>query len=71
MTGHADNVCTHPRPVLATDQVIHGEALTIMRELPDATFDALITDPPYCMAVSRPGIAPAAQRCRSTPTAAR
>ncbi len=28
--------------------IVHGEALATMRELPDASFDALITDPPYC-----------------------
>ncbi|MEV6258066.1 site-specific DNA-methyltransferase [Nocardia sp. NPDC051911] len=30
------------------DTVIHGEALDMMRQLPDGAFDALITDPPYC-----------------------
>ncbi|MBF6133496.1 site-specific DNA-methyltransferase [Nocardia otitidiscaviarum] len=31
-----------------TTRVIHGEALDTMRQLGSATFDALITDPPYC-----------------------
>lgn len=26
----------------------HGDCLTILSELPEATFDAVITDPPYC-----------------------
>lgn len=29
-------------------EIIHGEALATMRQLPAAHFDALITDPPYC-----------------------
>ncbi|WP_433658059.1 DNA-methyltransferase [Nocardia sp. CA-128927] len=29
-------------------EIIRGEALATMRELPTASFDALITDPPYC-----------------------
>ena len=28
-------------------QVIHGDSLATIRTLPDATFDAVITDPPY------------------------
>jgi site-specific DNA-methyltransferase (adenine-specific) len=28
-------------------RLIHGEALSVLRELPDASVDALITDPPY------------------------
>ena len=27
--------------------LIHGEALAVLRDLPDASVDALITDPPY------------------------
>lgn len=29
-------------------EIIHGEALATMRDLPTGSFDALITDPPYC-----------------------
>lgn len=28
--------------------VIHGDAVEVMRNLPSAGFDALVTDPPYC-----------------------
>ncbi len=38
----------------------HGEAIDVMRDLPDGAFDALITDPPYCAgAVSEAGRAAA------------
>lgn len=30
------------------DQVIHGEALDVLRRLPADSFDSLVTDPPYC-----------------------
>lgn len=30
------------------DQVMRGEALDVLRQLPEASFDALVTDPPYC-----------------------
>lgn len=30
-----------------TAQVIHGDCLEVMRQFPDAHFDALISDPPY------------------------
>lgn len=30
------------------DQVVRGEALDVLRQLPEASFDALVTDPPYC-----------------------
>ncbi|MBF6328747.1 DNA-methyltransferase [Nocardia transvalensis] len=33
---------------LLTGEIICGEALATMRDLPTASFDALITDPPYC-----------------------
>ncbi len=29
-------------------EIIHGEALATMRQLPTGGFDALVTDPPYC-----------------------
>ncbi len=33
---------------IMSEHIICGEALTVMRDLPSASFDALITDPPYC-----------------------
>lgn len=29
------------------NELIHGDALTVLPSLPAASFDALITDPPY------------------------
>ncbi len=29
-------------------KLIHGEALSVLRSLPSGTFDAIVTDPPYC-----------------------
>jgi DNA modification methylase len=29
-------------------QVIHGDCLDVMRQLPDGCVDAVVTDPPYC-----------------------
>jgi len=29
------------------NRIIHGDALDVLRELPDASVDAIITDPPY------------------------
>lgn len=29
-------------------EIIHGDALAVMAEMPDASIDAVITDPPYC-----------------------
>lgn len=29
-------------------QVIHGDCLEVMRQLPDGCVDAVVTDPPYC-----------------------
>lgn len=28
--------------------VLHGDGLTVLRTLPDASVDAIVTDPPYC-----------------------
>lgn len=30
------------------DRVVHGEALQMLTRLPENSFDALVTDPPYC-----------------------
>lgn len=38
---------TDPRESAPTARLIHGDALAVLRELPDASIDALITDPPY------------------------
>ena len=29
-------------------EIIHGDCLDVLRSMPDAHFDAVITDPPYC-----------------------
>jgi DNA modification methylase len=29
-------------------EIMHGDCLALMRELPDASVDAIVTDPPYC-----------------------
>lgn len=29
-------------------QIIHGDCLQVMRDLPDGSIDAVVTDPPYC-----------------------
>jgi site-specific DNA-methyltransferase (adenine-specific) len=29
-------------------QIIHGDCLQAMMDLPDASIDAIVTDPPYC-----------------------
>lgn len=39
---------TSPPAPLTDGEIISGEALATMRTLPDATFDAVVTDPPYC-----------------------
>lgn len=33
---------------LGPHRLYHGDALDMMRELPDASVDAVVTDPPYC-----------------------
>lgn len=35
-------------PGLNFGTVVSGEAIDILRQLPEASFDALVTDPPYC-----------------------
>lgn len=42
-------ISPHPEPYYSDAQVqlFHGDALAILRELPTASVDALITDPPY------------------------
>ncbi|MEV5391959.1 DNA-methyltransferase [Nocardia farcinica] len=39
---------TAPPTLSDRAQILTGEALAIMRELPAASFDAVVTDPPYC-----------------------
>ena len=29
-------------------QLIHGDCLEVMKDIPDKSIDAIITDPPYC-----------------------
>ncbi|WP_280381316.1 DNA-methyltransferase [Nocardia wallacei] len=53
MTEFPSLAATAADPAAAIDlsaaaQVVHGESLAIMRQLPSAAFDALVTDPPYC-----------------------
>lgn len=31
-----------------TTEILHGDALDVMASMPDASIDAVITDPPYC-----------------------
>ena len=38
---------TGPQETAPTARLIHGDALAALRDLPDASIDALITDPPY------------------------
>ncbi|OHV03714.1 DNA-methyltransferase [Mycobacterium talmoniae] len=33
---------------LERNQVVQGECLEVLRQLPEASFDAIVTDPPYC-----------------------
>jgi len=35
------------RDTLEIDKIIHGDALTVLKELPDACFDLIFTSPPY------------------------
>ena len=30
------------------NRIIQGDAIAVLREIPDCTVDAIITDPPYC-----------------------
>lgn len=39
---------TAPVDLSQRAQIVHGDALDVMRSLPDGAFDALVTDPPYC-----------------------
>ena len=34
-------------PVLPLDSIVHGDALDVLRGLPDNSIDAIVTDPPY------------------------
>lgn len=36
-------------------EIIHGDALKVLREFAPNTFDAVITDPPLCLWGSNPG----------------
>src|SRR5450755_3831865 len=40
-----------PEDALPIDQVLHGDCLEVMRDLPDCSVDAIVTDPPYGMGV--------------------
>lgn len=33
--------------MLATDRIYHGDALSLIKEIPDGSIDCIVTDPPY------------------------
>ena len=40
---------------LEIDRIYQGDCLELMREIPDGTIDAIITDPPYSSGGHSPG----------------
>jgi DNA modification methylase len=48
---------TAPTPYYAdaTTTVHHGDCLDVLRELPDASVDAVVTDPPYDLTAGKKG----------------
>jgi len=38
------------------NQVLHGACLDVLRELPDNTYDAVVTDPPYGLGTKEPTV---------------
>lgn len=49
----ADSSETSPMPP-ATAEIIHGDAIEELRRMPDASIDAIVTDPPYGLSELKP-----------------